>query len=227
MLPNSRTLVLFDLDGTLIDTAGEIADAVNDTLRLMGLPQVTEAQVNGWIGHGTLALLMTVMAQAWHLSEMQVCDHLQWPHAQQVFARCYLQRCGTRSQLYPHVREVMTALHERGVQLALVTNKETLYTEAILAAHGLTSFFKIRICGDTLPRRKPDPAGVLHCLSQMGVPADQALFVGDSAIDAQTAHNAGVPVWLLSYGYHRGESLQASRPDRIIADLRPIFEAAG
>ena len=227
MLSNSRALVLFDLDGTLIDTAGEIADAVNDTLRLLALPEVTQAQVNSWIGHGTQALLVTVMAQAWRVPEIQVNDHPQWPLAQQGFARCYLQRCGTRSQLYPYVREVLTALHERGVRLALVTNKETPYTQAILAAHGLTDCFEVCICGDTLPRRKPDPAGVLNCLRQLGVSADHALFVGDSAIDAQTAHHAGVPVWLLPYGYNRGEALEASHPDRIIADLRPILEVAG
>lgn len=215
-------MVLFDLDGTLIDSSGEIADAVNDTLRAYHLPEVTQAQVDGWVGHGTQALLVTVLAQAWQLPESQVRDQAQWLHAQQVFARCYLQRCGTRSTLYPHVREVLTTLRERGVVLALVTNKETSYTQAILQAHALAPYFDVCISGDTMPQHKPDPAGVLQCLSQFNVRTEEALFVGDSAIDAQTAHNAGVRVWLLPYGYNRGESLEAARPDRIIADLREL-----
>ena len=157
-------LVLFDLDGTLIDSSGEIADAVNDTLRACNLPEVTQAQVDGWVGHGTQALLVTVLAQAWQLPEAQVREQAHWPQAQQAFAHCYLQRCGTRSTLYPYVREVLAALRERGLVLALVTNKETLYTQAILQAHALAPLFDVCICGDTLPLRKPDPAGVLKCL---------------------------------------------------------------
>jgi phosphoglycolate phosphatase len=216
-------LLLFDLDGTLIETSGEIADAVNDTLRLCELPEVTRAQVNAWIGHGTQALLVTVLAQAWQVPEAEVREHTLWPRLQQIFAACYLQRCGTRSHLYPYVREVLTELRAHGVALALVTNKEDLYTQAILEAHALRPFFDACISGDTLPRRKPDPAGVMHCLAQFKVHVDEALFVGDSAIDAQTAHNAGVRVWLLPYGYNRGQSLEASRPDRIIGDVRELL----
>lgn len=220
-------LVLFDLDGTLIETAGEIADAVNDTLHGHELPAVSQAQVDAWIGHGTGALLLKVFAYAWQRAEYQVSEHPEWPRVLQTFNRCYLQRCGMRSTLYPYVREVLQTLVDHGVKLALVTNKEALFTHAILQAHQLEGYFAKVVCGDTLHERKPDPAGVRLCLAQLGVAAENALFVGDSAIDAQTAHNAGLRVWLLPYGYNRGEPLEVSKPDRIVADVREVLSLLG
>jgi len=135
------------------------------------------------------------------------------------FDHHYQRRCGTRSQLYPHVREVLQTLRRQGVTLAVVTNKEDRYTQILLDAHTLAPLFDRVISGDTLPTRKPDPAGVLSCLAQFNVPAARALFVGDSSIDAATARHAGVPVWLLPYGYNLGQPIEACKPDRVIQDF--------
>jgi phosphoglycolate phosphatase len=211
--------VLFDLDGTLIDTAGEIADAVNDTLAELGLPVVTEADVRTWVGHGTQSLMVRASAQVQGLSEQALRESGQLPHIMAVFARHYLARCGTRSQLYPHVREALSALRAQGVRLAVVTNKESAYTQVILDAHGLTPVFDRVVSGDTFPIRKPDPTGVLACLEGFGVSREQALFVGDSSVDVATARNAGVAVWALPYGYNLGQPIEASQPDRVVPDL--------
>lgn len=215
-------LVMFDLDGTLIETAPEICDAVNDTLKHFGLAQVQQDQVDRWIGHGTRELLVQALAQVRRLTveEVRRCDDL--PLIAAEFDRHYQRRCGTRSHLYPHVREVLQTLRGQGVRLAVVTNKEARYTRTVLAAHDLEPMFDRVVSGDTLPTKKPDPAGIQSCLAQFQVQAARALFVGDSSIDVASARNAGVPVWALPYGYNMGQPIEACGPDRVIPDFRPL-----
>jgi phosphoglycolate phosphatase len=142
-----------------------------------------------------------------------------------IFDRYYQQRCGTRSTLYPHVRDTLNTLRERGCHLALVTNKEARYTDTVLRVHQLSDAFDLIVCGDTFASKKPDPVGVLHGLSVWNVDKADALFVGDSSIDAATARQAGIDVWLLPYGYNMGESVTACRPDRVIANFSELRSA--
>ncbi|MGH8804207.1 MAG: HAD-IA family hydrolase [Polaromonas sp.] len=216
-------LILFDLDGTLIETAPEICDAVNDTLHRFDLPEVTQQQVSDWIGHGTRELLIQALAHAGgtEVAAVRASDSLALIAAE--FDRHYQSRCGTRSQLYPQVREVLATLRERGVKLAVVTNKEGRYTATVLHAHQLMPLFDWVVSGDTLPTKKPDPAGIHSCLAAFGVPRQRALFVGDSSIDVATARNAGVTVWALPYGYNMGQPIEACAPDRVIADCSSLL----
>ncbi|KQP14995.1 phosphoglycolate phosphatase [Pseudorhodoferax sp. Leaf267] len=209
-------LVLFDLDGTLIDTAPEIADAVNDTLARFDLPHVSVARVARWIGHGTHELLVQALAAQGETGAGIVRGSDSLRLASLEFDRFYLARCGTRSTLYPQVRETLAALRGRGVALALVTNKEARFARRLLAAHGLDQAFDRLVGGDSLPTKKPDPAGVQACLAQFGVNPERALFVGDSAIDVATARAAGIAVWAVPYGYNQGQAIAASAPDRLI-----------
>lgn len=218
-------LVMFDLDGTLVETAPEILDAVNDALRRFDLPEVNQQQVDNWIGHGTLALLVKALAQVTGVEATVVRSSALLDQILPVYNLAYNARCGTHSHLYPQVLETLMALRERGVKLAVVTNKEGRYTQVVLDVHGLTSLFDLVISGDTLPTKKPDPAGVAHALAQLGVPPGRALFVGDSSIDAATARAAQVPVWLLPYGYNMGQNVQSCAPDRVIADISALLDA--
>ena len=223
-------LVIFDLDGTLVETAPEIADATNDTLREFGWPEAGEAQVRDWIGHGTLELLVQAVAAATAEPVDDVRSAAWLPRVAAAFDGHYAARCGTRSRPYPHARELLNYLRSRGVRLAVVTNKEARYTDRVLDAHRLGPLFDRVVSGDTLARKKPDPAGVQACLSEFGVARERALFVGDSAIDAATARNAGIAVWLLPHGYNMGQPLADARPDRIVADfvaLRDALDGAG
>ncbi len=218
-------LVMFDLDGTLIETAPEICDAVNDTLRQFALPEVAQTQVERWIGHGTGELLIQALASATRTDAAQVRASDTLASVSPVFDRHYRQRCGTRSHLYPQVRETLAQLKAQGVKLAVVTNKEGRYTDTVLGAHALAGSFDRVISGDTLATKKPDPAGVRRCLQDFAVPPQRALFVGDSSIDAATARNAGVAVWLLPYGYNMGEPIERCLPDRVIADFSALGAA--
>ena len=221
-------LVLFDLDGTLVQTAPEICDAVNDTLLQFGHPQVEQAQVERWIGHGTTELL----AQAWLTSTRQadlgqVRASAGFAVAMLEFKTYYQRRCGTRSELYPHVREVLQALRSADAKLALVTNKESVFAHRVLDMHALLPFFDAIICGDSLSSRKPDPQGVAHCMQRLGVQPQHSLFVGDSCIDVATARAAAIAVWALPYGYNMGQPIGACAPDRVIPDLRALLGPIG
>jgi phosphoglycolate phosphatase len=216
-------LILFDLDGTLVETAPEIMDAVNDALCRFSLPEVTQQQVNDWIGHGTRELLVQALADRTGAKPEHVRESDFLRTVLPVYDTYYEQRCGTRSHLYPQVRETLTTLRAQGVKLAVVTNKEGRYTQVVLNVHQLTPMFDAVISGDTLATKKPNPAGVVHCLSLFGVSADRALFVGDSSIDAATARNAGLPVWLLPYGYNMGQPIEACAPDRVIQDFSSLL----
>lgn len=215
-------LMLFDLDGTLVETAPEIMDAVNDTLGQFELSSVTQQQVNDWIGHGTLTLLVQAVADRSGMSLEAVRSSALLQKMVPVYDGFYQQRCGTRSHLYPQVRETLLSLRAQGVKLAVVTNKESRYTRVVLDVHQLGDLFDEVVSGDSFATKKPDPVGVTHCLAKFGVARERTLFVGDSSIDAATARNAGVAVWLLPYGYNMGQPIETCAPDRVIADFSSL-----
>jgi phosphoglycolate phosphatase len=217
-------LIIFDLDGTLVQSAPELADAINDTLRHFAWPTVTEQQVIGWIGHGTYELLVNTLAHVRQTKPdvIRQSDLLKQVVAQ--FAVLYTRRCATNSPLYPKVRETLQTLHDQGVKLAVVTNKDDCFTQVMLKKHAIAEWFDVVISGDTLPVKKPDPAGVAHCLAKFGIKKDRALFVGDSSVDVATARNAGVAIWALPYGYNEGQPIESSQPDRVIADCSLLLD---
>ena len=221
-MSDSFDLILFDLDGTLIETAPEIADAVNDTLEQFGLPRVSQQQVNDWIGHGTRELLIQALASVTATPPEAVRHSVDFAEKEAVFGGHYERRCGTRSHLYPHVREVLEALRQAGVNLVVMTNKEGRYTRTVLDAHRLAPLFDRVISGDTFPVKKPDPMGIDECRQLFGVDRERTLFVGDSSIDVATARAAGVAVWALPYGYNMGEPIEACEPDRVIPDFSAL-----
>lgn len=212
-------LILFDLDGTLLDTAGELADAVNDTLAALGERAVTGAQVRDWIGHGTRELLVCALADAGGRERESLRGSELLAQAGVLFDPHYENRCGTRSRPYPHALELLRRLRARGTRLAVVTNKDGRFTRPLLAHHRLAPLLDAVVCGDEVPRKKPAPDGILKCLARFGVPPSRTLFVGDSAIDVASARNAGVAVWAVPGGYNQGQPIALSRPDRLLVDL--------
>ncbi len=223
MKPYPYDLILFDLDGTLIETAPEIADAVNDTLTQFDLPPVSQQQVNDWIGHGTRELLIQALVYTGKTTADTVRHSDSFKLIEREFGKHYEARCGTRSHLYPAVRETLHALRAVGVKLAVMTNKEGRYTQVVLDVHQLAPLFDRVISGDSLPVKKPNPAGIVECLKQFGVSTDRALFVGDSSIDVATARNAGIAVWALPYGYNMGQPIESCHPNRVIPDISALI----
>lgn len=209
-------VVMYDLDGTLLDTAGEIAQAVNLTLQDFGHPTVSEAQVRDWIGYGTGWLMKT----AWQST--QGPRDVPWDKVMERFVTHYEATAGTRSEAFPHVLDTLRRTREYGVKQVIVTNKETRFTERVLQQHGLTEAFDMIICGDSLPVKKPDPAVIDHCLAVLGASKGEALFIGDSEIDVSTAKAAGVTCWAVPYGYNLGKPIADALPDRVVPDIRDV-----
>lgn len=213
--------VLFDLDGTLIDTAPDLAAAAATTLQRAGFGAPSPEQVRGWIGDGTHAFVTKALRAAGvpeHLLPSRV-DAL-WP----AFELDYATACGEHSRPYPGVRSALERLHGAGMALGIVTNKEAAFAHRLVARHDLAEFFDVVVCGDTLPQRKPDPALLRYALSGLECTPGDALFVGDSALDVRMARAAGVAVWAVSYGY--GGPLRGDdAPDRLIDSFDELARA--
>lgn len=210
-------LVMYDLDGTLIDTASEIAKAVNATLTQHGHNEVSEIQVKNWIGNGTQRL----MQQAWP-NKCDIETNDTWVDVMQHFMQHYQLVVGTISKPYPEVVETLISLKKHGIKQAVVTNKEEPYTSKILAQHNMQDFFDVVIAGNTLPFKKPNAAVVEHCLQILNESKKNSLFVGDSEIDISTAKNAGVTCWVVPYGYNAGRDITEVNPDKVIDNISQI-----
>ena len=182
--------VLFDLDGTLIDTAPDIAAALNLALQRQGLRRGRRtSRCSGWIGDGTRAsLAKAVRAAGVPTPRSTGAVDALWPG----FHFDYAQSCGEHSRVYPGVRRMLERLTGAGIQVGLVTNKESAFAHRLLVRHDLNTCFDLMVCGDTLPVRKPDPAMLHHALQALQCAAGDALYIGDSAIDVRTARAAGV-----------------------------------
>lgn len=217
------SLVLVDLDGTLVDTLPDIAFCVDGMLEALGLQTAGPERVRGWIGNGTEMLVRRALAHA-RGGEIGAADLRR---ALPVFVDLYTQHLCDRSRVYEGVTEGLDYMRERGIKLACVTNKADAFTTRLLAALDLDGYFPLVVSGDTLARRKPDPMPLLHAAAHFGVAPAEALLIGDSSNDVKAARAAGFRVFCVSYGYNHGEDIRASAPDAVIdtlAELPRIFE---
>jgi phosphoglycolate phosphatase len=204
---------VFDLDGTLVDSSEDLADAVNAALATLapGTPPLPIPLVRSLIGSGARSLVARSLAAAG--LERAVDEALP------VFIDHYRGRLLVKTRPYPGVAETLDRLADRA--LAVLTNKPGDMSRAILAGLGLLPrFFRVYGGGD-LPTRKPDPAGLGRLLDEAGVPAEEAVIVGDSAIDVRTGRAAGVASVGVTYGFD-AESFSADPPDFLVDDLRAL-----
>ena len=206
-------VILFDLDGTLMDTAPELADALNDTLARHQLPSVDEDRVRGWIGDGARALLTKALVHVGtHPGTLSAKVDQLWDG----FAADYVAHCGQRSRVHDGVRDMLRRLQGQGLRLVVLTNKESAFAHRLLALHDLAADFDLIVAGDSLPVRKPHPDVVHHALKALDALPAEALLVGDAVTDVRTARAAGIPVWLVRHGYPGGELAGADAPDGFI-----------
>lgn len=207
-------LVVFDLDGTLVDSAADIAEALNRTLEDLGLPRVPEATVLGWIGDGVGRLVEQAMQAAGRSVDLaQVMPGFM----------VHYRDCLLRSpRLYTGVAEALAALRARGVPLAICTNKPHALVQPLLDHLGIGAVFERIVGGDSLPQRKPSGEPLRYLAAQYGLSTGQCLMVGDSLTDYRAARDAGMPIALVSYGYPRGLDLAEAYSVAVIDDLRRL-----
>jgi len=190
--------LVFDFDGTLIDSAADITLALNETLGAYGRAPVSERQVRGWVGDGAGTLLRDAFA-----ATGAPIDEAALPAALKRYTDIYFALPADPSCLYPGVAETLAALAAAGVRLGLATNKPERVTRKVLEMIGLAPLFGAVAGGDTLPVRKPDAGPLLHVMAALG--AERAAMVGDGVNDVLSARAAGIPVVLVSFGYPRGD----------------------
>ena len=207
-------LVMFDLDGTLVDSVPDLAAAVDEMLARRGRPPAGIERVREWVGNGSPILVRRALAGS---IEHAGVDETEAAVALADFLDAYA-RDHTATTVYPGVLKLLGWLREQGVALAVVTNKPLQFVAPILEQTGLGEFAWI-IGGDSLPVKKPDPAGLLHVLRSAGVAAQHSLFVGDSRNDVLAARAAGVPVVAVSYGYNHGRPIAEENPDLLVDSL--------
>lgn len=209
-----RPVLVFDLDGTLVDSAEDIAEAVNAALVEQGRRPITGDEARLMIGDGAAVLVGRALAA----TGPGPADE---GRALEVFLERYLSSVDRYTRPYAGVPETLAALAARGHRMGLCTNKPIGPTRALLASLGLERWFSAVIGGDSLPVRKPDPRPALAALELLGARAEQATFIGDSAVDAATARAAGLAMVAVTYGYARGrpQELDADRKVDRFADL--------
>lgn len=211
-------LVMFDLDGTLVDSVPDLAAAVDQVLALRGRPPAGVARVKDWVGNGALVLVRRALAGS---IDHQEVDEAQAQAALADFMQAY-SGGHTGTTVYKGVLELLGWLRERGVLLAVITNKPERFVAPLLEEKGLGEFAWI-IGGDTLPVKKPDPTGLQHVMTISGVTPQQCLFVGDSRNDVLAARAAGVKVVAVSYGYNHGQPIALENPDLLVDSLDALI----
>ncbi|MGH8297985.1 MAG: phosphoglycolate phosphatase [Steroidobacteraceae bacterium] len=193
----SPSLVVFDLDGTLIDSAADLATAVNGMLGEFGGAPLSVQEVRRMIGDGVAMLVARALAA-------RGCGQADPAAASRLFMRHYESDATSRTTAFPGVREALAALRADAISLAVCTNKPARIATGILESLGLAGYFARLVGGDSLPFRKPDPRVLLAMLEELDAPPERSLLVGDSEVDAATARAAEVRFVLMKHGYHRG-----------------------
>ncbi|WP_322997783.1 phosphoglycolate phosphatase [Castellaniella sp.] len=206
--------ILFDLDGTLVHTIPDLADAANAMRQDMGLVPLPESLIATFVGKGVEQLVIRTLS---HDGQAPSVDQVMRGLAR--FQDHYRALNGRNSRLFPGVVAGLEAFRSQGARLAVVTNKGSDFTAPLLRHMGLEAYFDVIVCGDTCERKKPDPMPLFHACDLLDIRPAQALFIGDSINDALAAQAAGIRVLALPYGYNEGQPVQSLPVDAIVDSL--------
>lgn len=214
--PATTPLLIFDLDGTLIDSVNDLAMAVDTMLERLNTPKAGVASVRTWVGNGSLALVEQALKFAKSSADLST--------AHTLFLQSYAN-CQDSTKAYDGVTDGLKTLNQHGYTLALCTNKPAKFLPAILAKFGWSDTFACVVAGDSLPVKKPDPAPLLYICRQLGYTPKQAIMIGDSKNDIQAGKNANITTFALSYGYNHGKPIADELPDAVFDDFGALVKA--
>ena len=215
--------VLFDLDGTLVDSVPDLAAAIDEMLRALQRPPVGEAKVRLWVGNGAAMLVRRALAGGTKDASVAGLDEAEVERAMAIFFAAYQDCNGVHSRVYESVEPLLAVLADRGSRLGVVTNKPARFTGPLLEQMGLAHYFGVTVSGDSLSTKKPDPAPLAYALEKLGGAAVDCLMVGDSVNDIQAARAAGMPVVAVSYGYNHGRDVREEGADLVVDSLRELL----
>jgi len=208
-------LLIFDLDGTLIDSKLDLAHAVNATRSHMGMGALDHERVYSYVGNGAPVLIRRAMGE--QATEPQVQEALEF------FLEYYRDHYLDYTTLYPGVRETLDRLRDGGKRMAVLTNKPVRISRAILDGLGVGGHFFQVYGGNSFDLKKPDPIGVQTLMLESGISADRTLMIGDSSVDIQTARNAGIKSYGVTYGF-QPETLSDPAPDRLADRMEEVAD---
>lgn len=207
--------VILDLDGTLVDTAEDLAVAANAMRAQCGLPPLPTARIVAFVGKGVDVLVHRAITDA----PDGRLDDARFRSARAMFLEHYHHENGRHSRPYANVEAGLDAMLDLGLVLGCCTNKPAAFTVPLLEQTGLAPRLQQVVCGDTLPNRKPHPEPLLYIAERFGLSPSEVLVIGDSENDALAARAANMPVWLVPYGYREGMALEDIDADGVVADL--------
>ncbi|MCC7320565.1 MAG: HAD-IA family hydrolase [Rubellimicrobium sp.] len=210
--------LIFDLDGTLIDSAPDIAAAINAGFALNGWPQLSPDYVERFTGNGPRRLILDMLA------DLGIAhDEAALGRAYEGYRAAYMENPAALTRFYPHVREDLAELARAGVRMGICTNKNDAITARVLAQLGLAPLFAAYAGADAVPAHKPDPGHLLAVAQRMGLGPEGWAYVGDTEVDRRTAAAAGVPFHVVPWGGGpRVEVPAAARLTRLADLLRPM-----
>jgi len=211
-------MILVDVDGTLVDSVPDLAYCVDAMMAELGREPWGETRVRDWVGNGVERLVKRALVGTLKGEP----DETDFERAYPVFLALYAENTSKRSCLYPGVREGLDFLKAEGYRLGCVTNKAAQFTEPLLKDLGIYDDFSIVISGDTLTKKKPDPAPLLHGAAFFGIEPANAMMIGDSVSDVAAARAAGFQIVCMSYGYNHGVDIREAAPDAVIDTLTEI-----
>jgi len=219
---SNKKVILFDLDGTLIDSAPDLAVAVNHMLETLNRATFSENIIRFWVGNGAQVLVRRALSGQSEINED--LDPVLFENALEIFLSFYAQNLAVTTVTYPNVPTTLNTLKEAGYRLAIVTNKPFDFVAPILKGLNLDGLFELHLGGDSLSQKKPDPAPLLHVCEQLDVTVEQCVMVGDSKNDILAANAAKMQSIGVSYGYNYGEDIGIYNPDAVFDDFADILK---
>jgi phosphoglycolate phosphatase len=215
-------LVIFDLDGTLLDSVPDLAQAADETVKALGYKSVSVDNVRDYVGNGADILIGRCLSQSITVDSNLSSELLT--KARSLFDEFYEQTGHKASVLFPMVKETLSALHAQGIRLAIVTNKPSKFVPEILRQHQIAEFFDDVLGGDAFETRKPDPVALNWLMEKYSLTPQEVVMVGDSKNDILAAKNAQCCAFALTYGYNHGEPISDSNPDYVADQIDELLK---
>jgi phosphoglycolate phosphatase len=208
-------LLIFDLDGTLVDSRLDLANAVNATLVHMGMERLANERVYSYVGNGAPVLIRRALGE--QATEQEVQEALEY------FLEFYREHDLDHTVLYPGVKESLDRLHDAGKRMAVLTNKPVAMSKAIVEGLGTGRYFFRVYGGNSFEFKKPNPIGIATLMAECGIGPEASLMIGDSSVDVHTARNAGIRCCGVSYGF-QPETLTDPAPDLLVDRMEQMAD---
>lgn len=218
-----KQLLIFDFDGTLIDSVPDLGDATNAMLTTLGKETYPISTIRNWVGNGSRMLVERALVGKIEVLEGELTVE-ETDHAEQVFFDAYKNLSGSKTVAYPDVDSGLRKLKSAGFTLALVTNKPIRFVPKILQSFGWQDLFSEVLGGDSLAQKKPDPTPLLHVCEALNVASTQAVMIGDSRNDILAGQNANMDTLGLSYGYNYGQDIRELNPTAAFDDFAALVD---